>query len=134
MPPRQQLSEPAFRFRPLWLFAGWMLVLLVVYLSLVPSPPTLTKTPGDKLEHWLAYAALMSWFVNLYAELSPRAKVATGLIALGVGLEFVQRWTGYRTFEVTDMMADAAGVITGWLSAPPRLPNYLRVIEKLFAG
>ncbi len=109
-----------------------MLVLLVIYLSLTPRLPPLTPTQGDKLEHILAYAALMSWFVNLYAEMTPRMRVGAGLIALGVGLEFVQRWTGYRTFEVADMAANAFGVTVGWLSAPPRLPNYLRVIEKLF--
>lgn len=132
MTSHKTFAQPALRLRPLWLVAGWMLVLLVIYLSLAPSPPPLTKNQGDKLEHILAYAALMSWFVNLYAEMTPRMRIAAGLIALGVGLEFVQRWSGYRTFEVADMAADAVGVAAGWLSAPPRLPNYLRAIEKNF--
>lgn len=134
MTPRAALAEQALRFRRLWLVAGWMLVLLVIYLSLAPTPPPLTKNQGDKLEHMLAYATLMSWFVNLYAETHPRMRIAAGLVVLGVGLEFVQRWSGYRTFEVADMAADAVGVAAGWLSAPPRLPNYLRAIEKFFAG
>lgn len=132
MTPRETFAKPALRFRWLWLVAGWMLVLLVIYLSLAPTPPPLTNNQGDKLEHILAYAALMSWFVNLYAEMNPRLRIAAGLIALGVALEFVQRWTGYRTFDMADMAANTAGVAAGWWVAPPRLPNYLCGIEKIF--
>lgn len=110
-----------------------MLVLLVIYLSLAPAPPPLTDNQNDKIEHILAYAALMSWFVNLYAETAPRVRIAACLIALGVALEFVQRWSGYRTFEVADMVADVVGVAAGWLAAPPRLPNYLRAVEKHYS-
>ncbi len=127
-----QHPQPAFRFHPFWLFAGWMLVLLVVVLSLMPGPALLPATQGDKFMHIFAYAVLMSWFVNLYAAMSRRARIAAGLIALGIALEFIQRWTGYRTFDMADMAANAAGVGAGWLSAPPRLPNYLRLIEKFF--
>lgn len=132
MTPREAFTQPALRFRLLWLIAGWMLVLLVIYLSLAPTSPPLTKNQGDKLEHILAYAVLMSWFVNIYMGMTSRTRIAVGLIALGVGLEFVQRWNGYRTFEMADMAANAAGVAAGWLSAPPHLPNYLHVIEKRF--
>jgi hypothetical protein len=51
-------------------------------------------------------------------------------VALGIALEFVQGWTDYRTFEVADMVADALGVAVGWALAPPRLPNFLQLIEK----
>jgi VanZ family protein len=108
-----------------------MLVLLVIYLSLTPAPPHLPVRQGDKLSHALAYFALMSWFANLYGVLAQRLMFAGGLIALAVALEFVQRWTGYRTFEIADMAAGAVGVAAGWLLAPPLLPNYLRWLETL---
>ncbi len=47
------------------------------------------------------------------------------MVALGIAMEYAQRATGYRTFEVADMIADAFGVAIGWLAAPPRLPNFL---------
>ncbi len=124
-------SDAALLFRRYWLAAGWALVLLVVYLSLTPHPVEIPVEEGDKFGHVFAYAALMSWFANLYEQPARRVQSAAGFIALGVGLEFVQRWTGYRSFEVADMAADAVGVAAGWLFAPPRLP-YLRSIEKLF--
>ena len=116
--------------RWLWRLAGWLLVAIVVWLSLTPEPISLPVTAADKLEHAVAYAVLMAWFSNLHETAARRAGLAAALIALGVALEFAQRWTGYRTFEVTDMLAGAAGVITGWLLAPPRTPNALRWLER----
>ena len=80
-----------------------MLVLLVVVLSLVPSPALLPATQGDKFMHLFAYAVLMSWFVNLYPVTTRQAGIAAGFIVLGIALEFIQRWTGYRTFDMADM-------------------------------
>lgn len=134
MTPRERHSPAAFRFHAFWLMTGVLLVLLVIVLSLVPDPALLPATPGDKPMHLLAYAALMSWFANLHAEAGRRMRIACGLVALGIALEYVQQWTGYRTCDGADMTANAAGVATGWLLAPPRMPNYLRGLEQLLAG
>jgi VanZ family protein len=117
--------------RRLWLVIGWTLVLLIIYLSLTPTPIELPLEQGDKLSHAFAYLVVMSWFANLYDALPQRVGIAIGLVLLGVALEFVQRCTGYRSFEVTDMAASATGVILGWVLAPPRLPNYLQFVEKV---
>ena len=121
------------RARRLWLILGWTLVLLVVYESLTPAPIQLDFEQGDKFGHALAYLVLMSWFANLYEIPAQRIVFAVGFIFLGIGLEFIQRWTGYRSFEVADMAASAAGVVVGWSLAPPRTPNYLELIEKFFS-
>ena len=113
----------------LWQMLGGTLCLLVVYLSLTPSPPDLGVDQGDKLGHLAAYAGLMWWFAQLYPTLRSRLIWAAAFVALGVGLEFAQRATGYRSFELADMAADALGVLLGWLLAPPRLPNLLVRLE-----
>ena len=107
-------------------------VVLVVYLSLTPDPVTFPTRVGDKLAHAFAYFVLMSWFANLYSRATVRAGFAAGFVALGVALEFVQLRTGLRLFEVTDMAVGALGVAGGWLAAPPRLPNYLSLAEKVW--
>lgn len=53
---------------------------------------------------------------------------------MGIVLEFLQRLTGYRTFEIADMIADVCGVCLGWLAAPPRLPHALRYVETRWLG
>ena len=128
---QNQIQPPTLKLRPLWLVLGWLLVLFVIYVSVMPDPVQLPVAEGDKFGHVLAYAALMSWFANLYELPARRMQLAIGFVALGVALEFVQQSTGYRSFEVADMAADAAGVAAGWLVAPPRIPNYLQGMGKL---
>lgn len=99
--------------------------MLVVYLSLAPNPPTFENS--DKVEHAFAYAILSFWFCHLYVTGRSRAVVIASLVVMGVGLEYVQGWTGYRSFDVMDMLADSVGVLLGWLLLTPsaRMPAYI---------
>ncbi|MDD5329372.1 MAG: VanZ family protein [Sulfuricella sp.] len=109
------------------------MIIAIVYFSLTPTPPEIDVTEGDKLGHLAAYGLAMLWFAQLYTERWPRRWLALGLVALGVALEYAQDATGYRTFDVADMLADAAGVALGWLAAPPRLPNLLALAKRRFS-
>ena len=102
--------------RNLCVAAGWALAALIVWLSLTPSPPEIDLgiDNGDKLEHFAAYGSLMFWFCLLYARNGTRLAYAALWIAMGIALEFAQRATGYRNFEVFDMVANAIGVLIGW--------------------
>ena len=97
--------------------AGWALVAAVIWLSVTPRPIETGIDQGDKLGHLLAYGTLMFWFCVLYRPLRVRTLYAVGFIAMGIALEFVQGWLGYRSFEVADMVADAVGVALGWAAA-----------------
>ncbi len=103
--------------RRLYIAVGWLLVGAIVWLSVTPSPPQVDIEQGDKLGHLLAYALVMFWFAQLYAARPARIAYAALFIFMGVGLEFVQRGLGYRSFEVFDMLADSAGVLAGWAAA-----------------
>ena len=124
-------SQFAFAHRRLWLSLGWILVLSVIYLSVTPAPIEIPVAEGDKFGHLLAYATLMVWFANLYGNWNSRMVFAICFVAMGIALEFIQGWTGYRTFDIMDMAANASGVFAGWTLAPPRTPNFLRCIERL---
>ena len=100
--------------RRLYLAAGWAWAAAVVWLSLTPSPPAIDVSQGDKAGHLFAYAVLMFCFAQACAR---RLYLALALIALGVALEFAQGATGYRTFDVLDMTANALGVLAGWAAA-----------------
>jgi VanZ family protein len=113
---------------------GWMLVILVVYLSLTPHPPEPMRFENaDKFEHALAYAALSFWFCHIYSSVISRLLVIAALVGLGVGLEYVQGWTGYRTFDVMDMLADGAGVLLGWMLVLTPLMRVLADVERRLA-
>jgi VanZ family protein len=102
--------------RPLALALGWILVAVVIWLSVTPSPPSIDVDQGDKLGHLVAYGTLMFWFAQLYVRSAVRLRYALGFIGLGIALEFVQGHIG-RDFEVADMAADAFGVALGWAGA-----------------
>jgi VanZ family protein len=101
--------------RRAYLAAGWAWVAAIVWLSLTPSPPPpIDLSHGDKAGHFFAYAGLMFWFAQLYAQ---RVFFAVGFIAMGIALEFAQGASGYRSFDVIDMAANALGVLAGWAAA-----------------
>ena len=111
----------------MWLAIGLLGVVGVLVLSLIPPPaPILGVENEDKLHHLGAYGLLMWWFAQDAVAARQRAWIAMALVALGVAIEYLQGWTGYRTFSVADMAADAIGVAIGWLLSPPRLPNLLQ--------
>jgi len=106
-------SPEGLRFRAAWLPIGWLLVLLVVWGTLTPSPPGTLAVGGDKLAHVVAYLVLALWFGGLYSG-AARGAHALGLAVMGVGLEFLQEAGGVRQLEVADMLANGVGVFLGW--------------------
>lgn len=100
------------KLRRIWLALGGIWVATVVYLSLAPHPPEpMQFSNADKLEHALAYSFLMLWFCQVYQQRRSRIIVAGLLVALGIGLEYLQRLTTYRFFDYADMLANSAGVL-----------------------
>jgi VanZ family protein len=128
-----QRSSPAARLRRGWFAAGLALVAAVIVLSLVPLPEPPVEH-GDKAEHLATYAFLMLWFAQLGAGGQRGVAAAGALIALGVGIEFLQDLTPYRKMDPVDMVANAVGVALGWLAAPPRTPNVLDRLVRRVAG
>ncbi|MGZ8210493.1 MAG: VanZ family protein [Burkholderiales bacterium] len=117
------------RWTSMWLAIAWLLVASVVVSSLVRMGIDVPGGQTDKLVHVIAYAVLMCWFSQIYAELRARAFIAIAICLMGVILEFAQGYTGYRTFDYFDMAANSVGIAAGWLIAPPRTANVLLFIE-----
>ena len=124
----------AVAVRRVWRAVGFGLVALVIWLSLTPQPIEIPVENGDKLGHVAAYATLMFWFAQLDARHRMRLAYAIGFVLLGVGLEFAQRLTDYRTFEVADMGADAVGVLFAWVASPPRGPDVIGLVERTLSS
>jgi len=100
------------RYRRVWQGIAWTLVALVVWLSLTPSPPQLQV--WDKAQHFAAYGGMALWFGSAFR---PTLLWPFILMALGVALEVLQDVGGYRTLEGMDMVANALGVVFGFLLA-----------------
>jgi len=124
------MATGPLRRRALWVALGWAIVGAILWLSLERSPPDLGFPQSDKVGDVVAYGVLMFWFCELYA--SPRARLgyAIGFVVLGIAIEFVQRATGYRNFELLDMVADAGGVALGWLAGRLVRGRLVAVIDR----
>ena len=103
--------------RALAIAGGWLYAAAIVFLSLTPTPPDPGFEHGDKLGHLLAYGLLMFWFCLLYRYRTARLAYGVGWVAMGIALEFAQGATGTRSFEYSDMAANALGVVAGALAA-----------------
>jgi len=107
------------------------MVASVAVLSLVPLDVDLGQG-RDKFAHFLAYGSMSFWFAMLFEGRTRQLGIALAFAAMGVGIEFLQGLTDYRTFEVADMVANAIGAGLGWGLAQTPLRNALDWLERLF--
>lgn len=121
------------RHRRWWLLAGYLVLLVLLALALVPGPALPEVEVSDKLLHGLAFAFLMLWFSALY-PLRQAWRVALALLGYGVVMELLQGLSGQRSAELRDLLADAAGIAAGWLLAWAGLHRWCRWLERRLAG
>ena len=115
-----------------WLALGWLIVAAVIVLSLVSKLPVHIPVQfSDKIGHFIAYAVLMGWFVQLFQSRGLLIIHAIFLIGMGVGLEFAQEYRS-RHFEYADMVANSVGVLFGLLLFFTPLRSLLQRFEARF--
>lgn len=122
-----------YRHPLLWLTVYAVMIAVVVTASLMPAqnlpPPPFAGV--DKVEHFLAYAALSIYAVMLFARMRAQALSAAALIALGVALEFVQAsMSNDRAGDSADALANTLGVLAGLLTAHTPLARLLLGVER----
>ena len=131
--PRGLLAVSHLRFRRLWVAVGVLLVLAVAIGSVVSLPsPVQSVMSHDKALHTLAYACLMGWFTQIYRHDLTRLVFVIGLILMGIVIEFIQGSTGYRQFDLLDMVANTSGVILAWALSYTWVGNVLARTEQYF--
>ena len=118
--------------RRLWIALGCFLIASIIYLSLATVAVEINVAEGDKLGHLLAYGALMAWWSQLYVATATRLELGLIFVALGAAMELAQGFTPSRSPEWLDLAADTAGVLLGWLAAPPRIPNLYARLAAFF--
>lgn len=103
-----------------WMAGGLGLAVLT-WASLMPLDPGSLPSQHDKLAHLAAYGTLGAWF-GLFMPSRRWLLVWTALGLFGVGIEFAQGQTGYRSFDTHDILANWIGVSLGMaaLAAPLR--------------
>ena len=91
--------------RKLWLKIGYLLVICVIVLTLIPDPyytlgiDDLFENLSDKAQHLFAYVMLMGWFAQIYHSKKSHLVLAVSFILMGVALEFLQGLSQTRMFD-----------------------------------
>ncbi len=121
--------EKTLRYFWLWFALGAGMVVAIAYLSLMSHPPAPVNFQfADKVEHFLAYALLMIWFVQIF-ERRRHVWVLAALLLFSIIIEMLQGLSGFRSFDFWDIMANFSGMGLGWLLGGTRVAQSLAQIE-----
>ena len=113
-------------YRHLWLFLGAFYTLLLIIVSLIRVPDIeMPVSFADKVIHFLMYFILVGWFVQLYKTAIQRIMILLFAILLGLGIEYLQGMTSYRSFEMVDALANSLGAATAFVLAATRFDELL---------
>lgn len=111
----------------LWIAA--IVALIVVCLIPLNSLPPLPEN-SDKVEHLLGYFLLAAAAVQLFGSRLALSLAAVGLVALGIGVEFAQGYTAYRSSDPADALANTLGVLLGMATVVTPWRDLLLRMEK----
>jgi VanZ family protein len=118
------------KYRSLWLFIGYTLIVILIYQTLTDSPVSVGVSVSDKFMHTVGYFILMGWFVQVFHSKKQRFLWAIFFIAMGISMEFLQGLGGVRFYEVKDMLANGLGVVIAWVLSHTKFSNTILLFEK----
>lgn len=92
------------------LYAGYFLLLLLA--SWAPMPESVGKNFWDKGNHFIAYA-IFFWLARMFHARWTSFHCVFYCFVVSVGIECVQYFLPYRSFEVLDILANFLGIVLG---------------------
>ena len=126
------------RYANRWRLASLIILFFVLLLALMPAVwfwddrvAGLNWFEGvDKWLHGITFTVLSVWFAGMYRRES-YWKIAVALLVFGIVIEVCQRMVSYRSAELFDVGADAAGIILGLMISLAGMGGWcLRVEER----
>jgi VanZ family protein len=107
-----------FKFSVVLKGAFWVCFVVISALALSPAPylPPELFNWWDKAQHAVAFGTLAVLAVLAYPGVS-KFRIGLLLMVLGVLIEVLQYFSGYRYGDWQDAVADGVGVLVGLISA-----------------
>jgi len=99
------------------LAALWTIAWLVVAVLLLMPVPGGVPEGTDKVVHFLLFAGMAFGAVSFSHRAGQLSGLAVLTVAGGTALEFAQRATSWRTFDLTDAAANTLGATAGYAIA-----------------
>ena len=126
-------SEIDLRYLRVWQAVGILFIISAFAVSLGPYPVRSSIHNLDKYFHAATYAGLAYWFMQLNFR-RRYIRVAVGLVAMGILIEYLQSFTRTRTADVYDALANTLGVAVGWAITLTPAGRLLEVIDRRLRG
>lgn len=130
----------SLRYARRWQTASVLLLLLVLAATLMPAVWLWSDRRQvvawffefDKWLHGITFVFLAIWFSGQYERRS-YWRIGIGLIFFGLLIEASQRMVTYRSSELLDIVADAAGIAVGLVIAAAGAGGWSLRIEGWYA-
>jgi VanZ family protein len=99
----------------IWRALFFSALLGVTFLALLPAEQLTLPlfSVWDKAQHAIAFAALS--VLGFMAFKERRFTVVLALSSYGILIELAQMWTGWRSGEWSDALADLLGILLVWV-------------------
>ncbi len=97
------------KYQKLWLGLGFLAIVFLAILCLLPSTNLPKVSVNDKLVHFSAYFILAAWFSGIIKR---KNYLQLGVCLLGFSylIEVLQGFSKYRSFEWQDLLANGLGI------------------------
>lgn len=99
----------------LWQWSSCCLALAIALGSLLPLNSAVDIAGSDKLYHFIAYSLLAYLLARSYLARIGWLKLASGVVVYGAVIEILQGFSGYRSAELGDLLANILGCSGGLL-------------------
>ena len=120
------------QFQRAWQILGITGLLVVCIFSLSKISQPLAVDYADKWTHWIVWMFMMNWFLAAW----PDAKTRSFLLLLLTGsvLELLQGYLPWRYMELNDVLANLAGLVSGWLLMYTPIQRLLPRFDRFLAN
>jgi len=119
-------------YKKFWHCIGLFAILSTFYISLKQMSGGTPPFPHfDKFCHFTIYSLLAHYHCNLFLKLK-KYWVFIFFFAMGIMIEFLQGMTGYRFFELADIIANTLGVLFGQTILLKIFPDYIWRLDRHF--
>ncbi len=123
----------SLKLKYFWRGSAITLLVLVLVASLLP--PENIPSGNDKVQHFVSYAVLASWWFLVFQKryIKERVFIAISLVLFGGLVEILQGMTGYRFADINDALANSMGILFATLFLPLLFHEVLSVLDRKMA-
>ena len=113
------MGQKSFRsyITPLSRLIGWLGVLAVAIVSLLPGELRPHTGTSGSLEHFVAYSSVAAILTFAYQEVRAKLVIFCGLCVCAGLFEVLQTWVPGRSGDILDWSISSAGALAGLLAA-----------------